>query len=133
MLVAEQYAMMWKRINREQGMSIFDTVVDKTKELVSEYDKRKRAQKEDRLNIKEGDLKAKEKALEDKERELQARATSLTKREKAVARKERRPLYVLVLCLILFGALFGWVWHNYDFTKRVQQETTSASAIDKKP
>lgn len=133
MLVAEQYAMMSKRINMELGMSIFDTVLDKTKVLVGEYDKRKRAQKEDRLNIKEGDLKAKEKALEDKERELQARAASLTKREKAVARKERMPWYVLVLCVILFGALSGWIWHNYDFTKRVQPETSSSSAPLKKP
>jgi hypothetical protein len=113
-------------------MGILDTVLDKTKELKSIYDQRKRAEKEDRLNIKEGDLKAKEKALQDKERELQALAASLTKREKAVRRKERMPLYVLLLCLLLSGALFSWVWHNYEFTKRVPQEVNSSSATLKK-
>lgn len=37
-------------------MGILDTVIDKTKELKSEYDQRKRAEKEDWLNIKEENL-----------------------------------------------------------------------------
>jgi len=128
----KQYAMMSKRINGEWAMGIFDTVrdtvLDKTKELKSGYDQRKRAEKEDRLNIKEVELKAKEKTLEDKERELQSRAASLSKREKAVLRKEKRPLYVLLICLLLSGAIVIWVWHNYEFTKRVQPEIKGPAA-----
>ena len=120
--------MMSKRINQGWAMGILDTVLDKTKELKSGYDQRKRAEKEDRLNIKETELKAKEKALDEKERELQTRAASLSKREKEVLRKERRPLYVLLLCLILCGALVIWVWQNYELTKRVQPEIKSSAA-----
>ena len=128
-----QYAMMSKRINGEWAMGILETVLDKTKELKSGYDQRKRAEKEDRLNIKEVELKAKEKALADKERELQARAASLSKREREVLRKARRPLYVLLLCLLLSGAFVSWAWHNYEFTKRVQPEIKNSSATDNKP
>ena len=113
--------------------TVLGTVLDKTKELKSGYDQRKRAEKEDRLNIKEVELKAKEKALEDKERELQTRAASLSKKEKEVLRKARRPLYVLLLCLLLSGAFVGWAWHNYEFTRRVQPEIKSSSATDNKP
>jgi cytoskeletal protein RodZ len=113
-------------------MGILDTVLDKTKELKNEYDRRKRAEKEDRLNIKEVELKTKEKALADKERELQTRAASLSKREKEVLRKARRPLYVLLMCLLLSGAFVGWAWHNYKFTKRAQPEIRSSSATDNK-
>jgi len=109
-------------------MGIFDKVIDKTKEIKSEYDQRKKLEKEDRLNIKDEELKAKDLAIKEKEHELHTLAVSLTAREKAVQQKEKRTLHVFLLCLIATGLGFGYFWQNYEFVKRVVPESKAVAA-----
>ncbi len=111
-------------------MGIFDAVIDKTKGLKSEYDQRKRAEKEDWLNVKEENLSAKEKALNDFELELQQLARALASKEKILLEKERRPLYVLLICLVGAGAAFGYLFQNFEFTKRIHPVIDSEVSIE---
>ena len=113
-------------------MGILDKVIDKTKELKSEYDQRKRAEKEDWINVKEENLSAKEKTLNERDLELQQLARALATKEKYLLNKERRPLYVFLICLVGAGFAFGYLVQNFEFTKRIHPVTKAETAIENK-
>lgn len=110
-------------------MGILDTVIDKTKGLMSEYDQRKRAEKEDWLNVKEEKLDNKEKLLSEQEQALQKLASNLAKKEKELLKKQRKPLYVFLACLFSVGFFFSYLLQNYEFIKRIAPEVPLESSI----
>jgi len=106
-------------------MSIVDSVLEKTRDLKSQYDEHKRAAREDALSIKEDELKKRMRDVDAKERMLKDLEGSLTKKEKQLARTAKYPFYVFLAMLSLGAIGINYVLSHYDFTKRPRSESVA--------
>ncbi len=107
-------------------MSLFESVVDKAKQVKSEYDQHKRAQREDILNVKDNVLREKAAELKATEDKLQKLTIDLVRREALIEKRERRPRLVFLLCVLAGALIFKYGSDNYEFVRRSESQPTSA-------
>lgn len=100
-------------------MGILGSVVEKAKALKSDFDQRRRAEKEDDLVLREAAVHAREQALEEREQALDAELDSLAEREKRVEAKEKRPKRVFWACNLVWGFALVLLLINFDLVRRV--------------
>jgi hypothetical protein len=97
---------------------MFDKALEKVKEIKTNYDVQKRAEKEDNLNVKAQELQEKEERLKQLKLDLERQTKKMDQMAFALASKARQPLYVFIACVCTGVVLSGVLWNYYEFVPR---------------
>lgn len=108
-------------------MGILGSVVEKAKALKSDFDQRRRAEKEDDLALREASVLVREQAVAEREQTLDEELDALAEREKRVAAKEKRPKQVFWACNLVWGFALVLLLINFDLIRRVPAVPETAS------
>ena len=99
-------------------MEIFRKIADKAKEAKTQFDEHRRVEKESDLSQTERRLAALDAQLQEKEALLATKEKKLRNEYSRLRRLSRRPLYVLISCALVYGAVTVMTLYHYELVAR---------------
>ena len=117
-------------------MDLFRKITEKAIEAKTQFDEHRRAEKESTLNQTERRLDALQSKLKQKEVLLADKERALRAEESRLRKLSHRPMYVLILCTVVYGITSVLVLASFDLVRREQNlaiDSFSSEAPAKDP